>query len=131
MNLDEQSNQPAKLIGNQGEDLALKYLQDQGFKLLYRNFRTRHGEIDLIMQDKDILVFIEIKLRSEKSFISAEQALSEAQIHRIAKTALTYITESIGHMVDCRFDLITVDFKNEFYKLSHTKAVAPLGEYLE
>ena len=69
MNHDEQSNQAAKLIGNQGEDLALKYLQDQGFQLLYRNYRTRHGEIDLIMQDKDTLVFVEIKLRSEKSLI--------------------------------------------------------------
>ena len=52
-----------KRAGDRGEELALRYLSARGYTLLRRNYRTRHGELDLIMRRGGIIVFVEVKLR--------------------------------------------------------------------
>ena len=67
-----------KTIGNLGEDIALKYLEDLGFKLLERNFKAKNtrGEIDLIMTKGVVIVFIEVKYRRQGSFGYAAYSIS-------------------------------------------------------
>ena len=55
-------------LGRLGELLTIQYLKAKGYKLLIHSYKRAHGEIDLIMQDKDVLVFIEVKTRSSKYF---------------------------------------------------------------
>ena len=64
--------------GQLGEDQALIYLQQQGLHLLERNFRCKAGEIDLVMQDGKVLVFVEVRLRSDSKFGGAAASVGSA-----------------------------------------------------
>ncbi len=92
------------------EDLALKYLKRHGLKLLARNYRSRHGEIDLIMQDKDILVFVEVRYRKHDNYGSAAESVDRHKQSRIANTAESYLQ---AHPWDgpCRFDIVAIQSK--------------------
>jgi putative endonuclease len=67
-----------KSPGAWGEDLALRYLIQHGYTLLDRNYRTRRGEIDLIVRKDDILVFVEVKLRRQTAFGDPLEAVTPA-----------------------------------------------------
>ena len=74
----------AKARGAQAEELACQWLVEQGLVLQDRNFRTRHGEIDLIMQSGDCLIFVEVRYRKTIKFGSAEEG-----IHNLYKMSET------------------------------------------
>lgn len=80
------SNPIAKL----GEDLAVKHLKDKGYKIIERNFRKGYGEIDIIAQKDNILVFIEVKARTNKSFGTPFESVNYFKIRTLTKTALFY-----------------------------------------
>jgi putative endonuclease len=73
-------------LGKKGEDLALKFLKSQKYKIIARNFRCRLGEIDIIAQDKETLVFIEVKTRWSQKFGPPEEAVTPWKIKSIVKT---------------------------------------------
>jgi len=77
-------------LGKKGEELAVKYLQNHGYKVLTRNFRSKLGEIDIIAQEKNILVFIEVKTRWSKKFGPPEEAVTPWKIKSIIKTSQYY-----------------------------------------
>ena len=89
------------------EDLALKYLKRRGLKLLMRNYYSRHGEIDLIMQDKDTLVFVEVRYRKSDGYGGAAESVDLHKQSRIANTAESYLQ---AHPWDgpCRFDIVAI-----------------------
>ena len=100
----------SKVTGQQAEKLALKYLLQQHVKLIQRNFYSRFGEIDLIMQDQDTLIFVEVKQR--KSGINT--ALESITIHKqkkLIKTAQYYLLKC-GRQINCRFDAVVLDYNN-------------------
>lgn len=73
------------------EDRARTYLQARGLRLLEQNYRCRFGEIDLIMQDRDTLCFIEVKYRASDAFGGSIDALPRSKQRKIVKTALFYL----------------------------------------
>ena len=73
-------------VGKFGEDLALIYLKRQGYKIIERNFRIRGGEIDIIAQDNNTLVYIEVKTRTSHAFGLPEE--SPSRISKLAKRRL-------------------------------------------
>lgn len=75
-----------KSLGKLGENLAAKHFQNKGYQFIARNFTSRFGEIDLIFQDNNILVFVEVKTRFSKSFGRAEEAVTSHKIKSIIKT---------------------------------------------
>ena len=77
--------------GPDAEALACGYLETQGLKLIQRNFRTRRGEIDLIIQDQQTLVFVEVRFRRPERFGSAEQSITQRKCSRLTAAALAYI----------------------------------------
>lgn len=77
-------------FGDKGERLAEKVLLKKGYKLLARNFRSRFGELDLVMQDRDTLVFIEVKTRMNTKFGRPEEAVTPWKLKHIQKTAEYY-----------------------------------------
>jgi putative endonuclease len=91
-------------IGQQAEQLALQYLQQQGLKLCQRNFRGRFGEIDLVMRDANTLVFIEVRLRKITAFGGAEGSITASKQKKIQLTASQYL-QRYGEQ-PCRFDTI-------------------------
>ena len=80
--------------GNAAEQLATEYLQAQGLRLLTRNYRSRFGEIDLIMQDGKTVVFIEVRLRKSQNFGGAEASITSSKQHKIVMTAEYYLQEN-------------------------------------
>ncbi|MFZ5366396.1 MAG: YraN family protein [Patescibacteria group bacterium] len=82
-------------LGILGEDLAVKFLKKNGYKILQRNFRSKFGEIDIIAQDPSagsgqVLVFVEVKTRWSKSFGPPEEAITPWKIRRIIKAGEYY-----------------------------------------
>lgn len=76
--------------GNAGEEAALKILQLRGYKILGRKFRSKVGEIDIIAQDGNILVFIEVKTRWNQKYGYPEEAVTPQKLHSIIRTAEYY-----------------------------------------
>ncbi len=101
--------------GDFAERTAEKYLRQQGLKLVERNFNSRYGEIDLIMQDQQILVFVEVRSRNNDRFGSALETIDNRKQAKLARTAALYISK---HKIDanCRFD--TVGFTGEITDLN-------------
>lgn len=89
--------------GARAEGLAAQYLQQQGLTLVAQNYRSRFGEIDLIMQDGITLVFIEVRLRSNADFGGAADSIDARKQQRIINTAHLYLA-SLARTPPCRFD---------------------------
>lgn len=91
--------------GAQAEQLAAQFLQQHGLKLLHRNYRCRHGEIDLIMRDGDVIIFVEVRLRSRDDFGGAAASIDAVKQKKILRTAQQYLS-SLSHTPPCRFDAL-------------------------
>jgi putative endonuclease len=80
------------IFGKKGEDAIVAYLKQQGYQLLERNYKSNHGEIDIIVQKNTVIAFVEVKLRNRKT-IALEQLISEQKQHKIEKTARMFIAQ--------------------------------------
>ena len=102
---------------NQGliyERSAETFLQQSGLELIERNFRGSYGEIDLIMLDRQTLVFIEVRQRSKSRFYSAAASVSARKQSRIIKTALAFLNANPKyHSFFCRFDVLAYRNRSE------------------
>lgn len=96
--------------GYRAEQLAAKHLQEEGFRLVERNFSINGGEVDLIASHDSWLVFIEVKFRNDEHFSQALSQLTYAQCQRIKHTARVYMMQKgiDEHQQRIRFDVITV-----------------------
>ena len=96
--------------GAQWEKTAESFLCDHGLSLLQRNFSSRFGEIDLIMEDEATVVFIEVKYRNNSRHGSGADAVTPHKQGRISRTAAWYLTKNPGRAEQvCRFDVISID----------------------
>ncbi len=107
MTLFEYENQTNHAIGMQGEEFAAQYLIERGYEVLERRYKTKFGEIDLIVEKDDVLCFVEVKLRQK-----LEDALHSVTLRarrRIEQSALYYISEN-PQVQDksMRFDVIAI-----------------------
>lgn len=91
--------------GVQAEQLAARFLETQGLKLLERNYRSRFGEIDLIMRDGDTLIFVEVRLRSRSHFGGAAASVDRRKQERLIATAQQYLA-ALPALPRCRFDVV-------------------------
>ena len=94
--------------GQAAEEQALAYLQRQGMQLVERNFSCRCGEIDLIMREKQTLVFVEVRQRSSRRFGGALASVTVAKQARLWQTASFYL-QQFARPPACRFDLVAID----------------------
>ena len=94
-------------LGNQAEKVALSYLEQHGLTLIKKNYQTRFGEIDLIMQDGKSIVFVEVRLRKNNVFGGASESITQAKQRKIAKVAEQFLQHH-GNQA-CRFDAIVMD----------------------
>lgn len=95
--------------GQQAEDAALAFLQKQGLRLLARNFRCRRGELDLVMQHGDCIVFVEVRYRRQARYGSALESIDAAKQTRLIHTAQVYLTQQRWHDRPARFDVVAFD----------------------
>ena len=95
--------------GQYTESLACRYLENKGFKLLEKNFNCKVGEIDLIMQDNDTLVFVEVRYRKSNDFGSGAESITESKQSKLIKTASLYLQRHVKFsQYPARFDVISI-----------------------
>lgn len=94
-------------IGAWGEAIAAEALRRKGFSLLMRNYRSRCGEIDLIMQNTEYLVFVEVKLRKNSDYGAAREFVDARKQEKLRQTALLWLEEH-ETALQPRFDVIEI-----------------------
>ena len=95
--------------GREAEQLACEFLVGKGLRLTERNFRCRHGEIDLIMQHDDTIVFVEVRYRRHARYGSALESITTTKQQRLIRTALHWLQrQRIGQATGTRFDVISL-----------------------
>ncbi len=103
---------PKQIQGNVQEARAYEFLQSEGLSLITQNFSCRMGEIDLIMQDKNSLVFVEVRYRANKQFGGAVASVTKGKQRKIIRTALFY-QQRYAPKSNMRFDVIGIENDNE------------------
>lgn len=97
-----------RLLGVKGEELAVRFLKNNGYKIISRNFRSPIGEIDIIAEDKGCLVFIEVKTRSGDFFGRPFEAVNHKKMEKLKKVALYYIKNCCRAEMPSRFDVLSI-----------------------
>lgn len=105
-----------KAIGDKGEDYAVKYLKKHGYRIIERNYLKRYGEIDIIAENKEYLVFVEVKTRNTNAMIRAGEAVNRHKRQCLIKTAYAYLSECNTDKF-CRFDVCEVYVYSDTLKL--------------
>jgi putative endonuclease len=98
-------------IGNYGERVAAAFVRRRGYKILTRNFKTSGGEIDLICRDKETLVFVEVRSRSEDAWVRGAETIDERKENALRYTARRYLELLERDDVPHRFDAVEVELK--------------------
>ena len=110
-----------------GESIAGQFLERKGYRLIEKNFRKPWGEIDIIAQDGNVVVFVEVKANARDfgGEFNPEIRVDQKKMNKITKTAALYIAYELKRM-DCewRVDIISVTIENGKAKITHFKNVA-------
>lgn len=98
-----------KASGDEGEEIAKQHLVQQGLKIIETNYRSgRSGEIDIIAEDGDVLVFCEVKLRTSDEYGDPEFAITKKKQAQVRKLAHAYLYERDIENRECRFDVVAI-----------------------
>lgn len=99
---------PQQITGRAHEAIACQYLQAKGLDLIEKNYLCRSGEIDIIMQDQDTLVFVEVRFRRQDRYGSASESINTAKQRRLINTAEHYLQRYGQGNKPARFDVIAI-----------------------
>ena len=113
----------SKSKGNAGEAEAEHYLRSKGFRILQRNYFYDRGEIDLVVEDGPVLVFVEVKARSSGSHGTAEESITPQKENFLKRTAEGYLLEHKIEGRQCRFDLVAVGWEAQKPVIRHLKDI--------
>jgi len=105
--------------GQQGEALACDYLIEQGLRLISKNYHCRYGEIDLIMQQDQTIVFIEVRSRKSTNLVDAATSINWSKQQKLQRSAEDYLQKKNIHAsIPARFDVIAISHsQNETTKI--------------
>lgn len=110
-------------IGFEGENIACNYLESEGYEILDRNFTCNSGEIDIIAKDKDELVFIEVKTRTNSKYGNPIDAVDLNKMNHILKSAKFFVYKNNLENEFIRFDIIEVYMKKGETKINQIKNI--------
>jgi putative endonuclease len=109
-----------KKLGNQGEELIASWLKKQNFSILARNYRTKWGEIDLVVAQGEVIAFVEVKTRKTQYF-PLSLVVTTSKQRKIIKTAKHFISQyQITNKV-LRFDVATITFNNYAHEIDYIR----------
>ena len=104
------ANSGKLLLGKEGERVAERYLQKKGYKLIERNYRCPLGELDLIVLDRRVIVFVEVKTRTGHGFGSPLEAVESRKQRKMIQVAQFFLAEKKLQQRDARFDVVGVSW---------------------
>jgi putative endonuclease len=98
-------------LGRMGEEIAKRFLHSRGYRILDTNYRSRSGEIDIICQNRDTVIFVEVKTRTSETFGAPAEAVNTRKQERLRRLAQEYL---INHKLESwpvRFDILSLLFR--------------------
>lgn len=111
-------------VGKIGEELAKKFLEKQGYKIIEQNYKTKYAEIDLVAQNKKCLVFVEVRTKIGENFGTPEETINKKKIRKLRRnaTAYTAIKKWNGSF---RIDAICIVLKPDYNveRLNHYESI--------
>ena len=112
-------------LGQLGEDIARRHLEERGYALREANYRCRWGEVDLVMEHEGAVVFVEVRTKRSTAFGTPEESVTAAKQKRLTATAYTYLQE---HELDVPFqiDLVAIvlnTYRGEVVRVTHLENV--------
>jgi len=111
-------------IGYLGEAMAKEYLENQGYKIIEQNYKTKYAEIDLVTWDRKELVFVEVKTKAGERFGAPEEAINRRKIRRLIRNAKAYVIRK-NYTKNYRIDAVCIvlDETNNPERISHYKNI--------
>jgi len=100
-------------VGKLGEKAAQKFLKKRGYRIRETGFRCRHGEVDIIAQQKDWLVFVEVRTKSNLDFGTPEESITQAKKEKLIASALTYTNTHQNLPPLWRIDFVGVELDDK------------------
>ncbi len=111
-----------KKLWDNWEIIALEYLKRNWFKIVDTNFKFgRFWEIDIVWSKDDLVIFFEVKYRSNNFFWSGEESITKSKLFKLSKTIDYYVLKHKLNFEKIRFDVITIQKQEKSYKLTHYK----------
>jgi len=108
-----------RMQGAKGEATAVQYLQRHGYKILKQNYRYERGEIDIVAEDNNELVFVEVKARHSHAYGMPEESVTPKKQQQIRTVAEGYLAEHNSNERVCRFDVIAIDWRGRQTAIRH------------
>lgn len=110
-------------LGNGGEQIAVEYLEKMKYQILERNFYCRQGEIDIIAKDKDEIVFIEVKTRTNSNYGKPSESVNNIKQKHMYKSARYFLYKMDWLDLFIRFDIVEVFLANGKFNINHIKQI--------
>ncbi|MDP3724741.1 MAG: YraN family protein [bacterium] len=110
------------VLGQKGEEIAWRFLENKGYRLLERNVRSKVGELDLVCRDNNWLVFVEVKTRTSTEFGRPEESVTPSKLAKLIRAAERYLLQ-IKESPSWRIDVVAVDMTTNPPSLEHFQNV--------
>ena len=107
-------------LGIEGEEAAVRFLKKKGYRIISRNYKSPAGEMDIIAEDGDTLVFVEVKTRTDDSFGHPFEAVTHRKQEKLRKVALSYLKHS-RREAPSRFDVLSIEMNGAKHTIEHIK----------
>lgn len=107
-------------LGKKGEQLAIEYLQENGYTIIEKNYRYLKAEVDIIAQKEDLLIVVEVKTRSSNYFENPQDAVNPKKIKLLVAAIDNYVTKK-DLDVEVRFDIIAILKQKNTFTIEHLK----------
>ncbi len=106
--------------GNLGENIAKEYLENKGYKIIDQNYKTKYAEIDIIAERKNVLVFVEVRTKTNEQFGTPEDTLTKAKLAKVKRNAIVYAAKNRWQGL-CRIDAICIalNYGNIVKRMKH------------
>ncbi len=106
------------------EGVARNYLEARGYVFLAENYASRQGELDLVMQDGEVIVFVEVRQRRGARYGGPAESLTRAKLGRLRQTALQFLLERYKQDdLSARFDAVLLEGDEQSYRLEHLRDI--------
>ena len=112
-------NNGKQLLGKEGERVAEEYLKKKGYRLVKRNYRCAAGELDLIVLDRRVVVFVEVKTRTGQTFGSPFEAVEFRKQRKMIQAAQYFLAEKKLQQRDARFDVVGISWAGRDPMVEH------------
>ena len=110
-----------QILGREGERIAENYLKEKGYRLVERNYRCPMGELDLIALDRRVIVFIEVKTRSDFRFGAPTESVHPRKQRKMIQAALYFLSRHRLHGREARFDVVGVSLATGRPEVEHVQ----------